>query len=133
GGRPAARRPEDGASGRPADRGRRATRLCRRGRPGRRGRRPGSGPDGDRRRERLMAVAQAAGRLAAPTPRHWWRGRASVVAAVVLAMLAAYLVWKSELAWPSSLVWKSLAGYLDRVQTWLSDNRNVAHPNFAIA
>ena len=78
-----------------------------------------------------MAVAQAAGRIAAPAPRHWWRGRAGVVVAVVIAMLAAYLVWKSELAWPSSLVWKSLAGYLDRFQAWLSDNRNVAHPNFA--
>src|SRR5207253_8622586 len=29
------------------------------------------------------------------------------------------------------IFWKSLAGYLDRFQAWLSDNRNVANPNFA--
>ncbi|TML19184.1 MAG: ABC transporter permease subunit [Actinobacteria bacterium] len=80
-----------------------------------------------------MAVAQAAGRLAAPAPRGWWRGRAGVVAAVVLAMLVAYVVWKNSLTWPASLVWNSLAGYLDRFQAWLSNNRNVAHPNFAFS
>jgi glycine betaine/proline transport system permease protein len=80
-----------------------------------------------------MAVAQAAGRLAAPAPRGWWRGRAGVAAAVVLAMLVAYLVWKNTFNWPASLVWSSLAGYLDRFQAWLSNNRNVAHPNVAFA
>ena len=80
-----------------------------------------------------MAVAQAAGRLAAPAPRGWWRGRAGVVAAVVLAMLVAYVVWKNSVTWPASLVWNSLAGYLDRFQAWLSNNRNVAHPNVAFS
>ena len=33
----------------------------------------------------------------------------------------------------ASLAWNSLAGYLDRFQAWLSNNRNVAHPNFAFS
>jgi glycine betaine/proline transport system permease protein len=80
-----------------------------------------------------MAVAEVAGRLAVPAPHRWWRGRGSLVVAVVLAMLVAYLVWKNALTWPASLVWNSLPGYLDRFQAWLSNNRNVAHPNFVFS
>ena len=39
------------------------------------------------------------------------------------------LGWKKELAWPAGLIWNSLAGYLDRFQIWLSDNRNVPSPS----
>jgi glycine betaine/proline transport system permease protein len=76
-----------------------------------------------------MAVAQAAGPLAAPAPRRWWRGRPGAVVAVVGAMLIGYLVWKNTLAWPAALVWNTLPSYLDRFQSWLSSNRNVASPN----
>jgi glycine betaine/proline transport system permease protein len=78
-----------------------------------------------------MAVAQAAGRLAAPAHRPWWYSRTTAVAAVFLAMLVAFLVWKHDLAWPASLVWNAFPGYLDRFQAWLSNNRNVANPNVA--
>jgi len=75
-----------------------------------------------------MAVAESV-RIAAPASRPWWRGRTGGAVAVVLAMLVAFLAWKNGLNWPGSLVWNSLSGYLDRFQAWLSNNRNVAHPN----
>ncbi len=76
-----------------------------------------------------MAVAQAAGPLAAPAHGPWWRGRPGAVVAVGLAMLVAFLAWKNSLTWPVSLVWNTLPSYLDRFQNWLSSNRNVANPN----
>ena len=62
-------------------------------------------------------------------PRPWWRGRFGLVVAILLGLLVAFLGWKNQLNWPAALVWNSLTGYLDRFQVWLSDNRNVAHPN----
>ncbi|HEY2936879.1 MAG TPA: ABC transporter permease subunit [Gaiellaceae bacterium] len=80
-----------------------------------------------------MAVAEVRHRAAAPTPHPWWRGRPGLVVAIALGMLIAFLGWKNELTWPTSLVWNTLPGYLDRFQAWLSNNRNVAHPNVAFA
>jgi glycine betaine/proline transport system permease protein len=77
-----------------------------------------------------MAVAEVAHRVAAPAPRAWWRGRYGGVVAVAFAMLVAFLVWKNELGFSSALTWNSLPGYLDRFQVWLSNNRNLPHPNF---
>src|SRR2546423_2498231 len=50
-------------------------------------------------------------------------------------MLIAFLGWKVTKVtnWPNWLVWNSLAGYLDRFQLWLSNNRNVEHPNFVFS
>ena len=70
-------------------------------------------------------VAQAAGRLAVPAPRPWWRGRVGAVLALTLGIVIAYFGWKNEVPWPEWLTWNSLAGYLDNFQTWLSDSRNV--------
>ncbi len=80
-----------------------------------------------------MAVAEVRQRVAAPAPHPWWRGRFGLVVAVALAMLVAFLGWRNELTWPASLVWNALPGYLDRFQAWLSNNRNVAHPNGAFS
>src|SRR2546423_7968176 len=46
-------------------------------------------------------------------------------------MLIAFLGWKTTKVtnWPNSVVWNTLASYLDRFQVWLSNNRNVEHPN----
>lgn len=86
-----------------------------------------------------MATAEVA---APATPsahgRPWWRGRYGLVIAVTLVMIGVYLHWKGDLGWPNGLVWDSLKGgtspgYLDRFQTWLSDNRNVAHPSVIFA
>jgi glycine betaine/proline transport system permease protein len=51
------------------------------------------------------------------------------VVAVLLGMLVVFLVWRNELGFSSSVVWNSLPGYLDRFQTWLSNNRNLPHPS----
>jgi glycine betaine/proline transport system permease protein len=79
-----------------------------------------------------VAVAETAAR---PLPRHlpapWWRGKAGAAALVVLAMLVAYFRWKNHWAWPAALTWNSLSPHLDRFQVWLSDNRNLPHPNIA--
>ena len=82
-----------------------------------------------------MAVATdyAAPAAAIPSPRPWWRGRPGLVVGVALAMLIAFLGWKSALAWPDRLVWNSLPNHLDGFQTWLSDRRNTAHPSFVFA
>ena len=77
-----------------------------------------------------MAVAQAAGRLAVPAPRPWWRGRVGAVLAITLGMVIAFFGWKSQMPWPAWLTWNSLADYLDNFQTWLSDSRNVPDPSF---
>jgi glycine betaine/proline transport system permease protein len=45
-------------------------------------------------------------------------------------MLVAYFVWKGDLAWPAALVWNHLTTYLDNFQSWLSTNRNDAHPSW---
>jgi glycine betaine/proline transport system permease protein len=76
-----------------------------------------------------MAVAQAAGQLALPAPRPWWRGRAGLVAAVTLGMVVAFFGWRNQLLWPGSLTWNALAHHLDSFQAWLSDNRNIPHPS----
>ena len=76
-----------------------------------------------------MAVAEAAGRLAVPAPRPWWRGRVGAVLAITLGMVIAFFGWKNQMPWPAWLTWNSLAGYLDNFQTWLSDSRNVPDPS----
>jgi glycine betaine/proline transport system permease protein len=76
-----------------------------------------------------MAVAQAAGRIPAPAPRPWWRGRVGLLLAIAAGMVIAFFGWKSQVVWPASLTWNSLAHDLDSFQTWLSNNRNVPHPS----
>jgi glycine betaine/proline transport system permease protein len=75
-------------------------------------------------------VAHAAGRVAVPAPRPWWRGRVGAVLAITIGMVIAFFGWKNQLPWPAWLTWNSLAGYLDNFQTWLSDSRNVPDPSF---
>ena len=76
-----------------------------------------------------MAVAEAAGRLAAPPPRRWWRSRTGLVLAIVVGMVIAFFGWRNQLVWPGSFTWNSLSHHLDSFQTWLSNNRNVPHPS----
>ena len=77
-----------------------------------------------------MAIAEAAPRpVSRSLPRPWWRGKAGAAVLTVVAMLIAFLVWKNHWAWPAALTWNSLSPYLDRFQLWLSDNRNLPHPN----
>jgi glycine betaine/proline transport system permease protein len=78
-----------------------------------------------------MAVAEVAQRIPRALPAPWWRGRRGAIVLVVAAMIIGFLGWKNHAHWPAALTWNSLAPYLDRFQTWLSDNRNVPHPNFA--
>src|SRR5205823_3282474 len=99
-----------------------------RGRSGRRRRRPAGGLDGHRGRE-LMAVAQAAGRLAAPAPRPWWLSRAGAALGIAVAIVIAFFGWKNQVLWPTSLTWNALAHDLDNFQAWLSNHRNVPHPS----
>jgi glycine betaine/proline transport system permease protein len=74
-------------------------------------------------------VAQAAGSLAAPAPRPWWRGRTGAVLAVAIGIVIAFFGWKSQVPWPAALTWNTLAHHLDDFQAWLSNNRNVPHPS----
>jgi len=76
-----------------------------------------------------MAVAEAAQRIPHALPAPWWRGKRGAGVLVLVGMLIAFLGWKNQAQWPGSLTWNSLAPHLDRFQTWLSDNRNVPHPN----
>jgi glycine betaine/proline transport system permease protein len=76
-----------------------------------------------------MAVAQAAGALAAPAPRPWWRGRPGLIVAIAIGVVIAFFGWKSQVPWPASLTWNSLSHDLDNFQAWLSNNRNVPHPS----
>jgi glycine betaine/proline transport system permease protein len=76
-----------------------------------------------------MSVAQVAGALAAPAPRPWWRGRLGVLLALVVGIVIAFLGWKNQVPWPAGLTWNALAHHLDTFQAWLSNNRNVPHPN----
>jgi glycine betaine/proline transport system permease protein len=78
-----------------------------------------------------MAVAEAAHRIPQPLPAPWWRGKRGAAVLVVVGMVIAFLGWKNQAHWPASLTWNSLSPHLDRFQTWLSDNRNVPHPNLA--
>jgi glycine betaine/proline transport system permease protein len=77
-----------------------------------------------------MAVAEAAAhRLPRTLPAPWWRGKAGATVLVVVAMLIAFLGWRNHWAWPGGLTWNSLSPHLDRFQLWLSNNRNLPHPN----
>ena len=79
-----------------------------------------------------MAVAEAARSLPKRSlPAPWWRGKAGAGVLVVVGMVIVYLGWKNDLAWPASLEWNSLSPHLDRFQAWLSNSRNVPHPNIA--
>src|SRR6266404_7175404 len=76
-----------------------------------------------------MAVAQAAGPLAAPAPRVWWRSKGGAAVGVAIAIVVAYFIWKNTAPWPAALTWNSLSHDLDNFQAWLSNNRNVPHPS----
>ncbi len=78
-----------------------------------------------------MAVAETVRPAPRALPAPWWRGKAGLAVLVVLGMLFAYFRWKNAWAWPSALTWNSLSPHLDRFQIWLSDNRNLPHPNIA--
>lgn len=80
-----------------------------------------------------MAVAGAAQRIPRSLPAPWWRGKRGAGVLVVLAMVIAFLGWKNQANWPGALTWNSLSPQLDRFQIWLSDNRNVPHPNLAFS
>src|SRR5437879_5368296 len=110
-GRAAPRRANDRAERDPPHRRERAARLCGRRRRG--GRRRGSRGRAHRNRRReLMAVAQAAGALAAPAPRPWWRGRIGAILALTLGIVIAFFGWKNQLPWPGTLTWNTLARHL---------------------
>jgi glycine betaine/proline transport system permease protein len=64
--------------------------------------------------------------------RPWWRSRVTLSAAIVGAMLVAYVALKSEYPWPASLTWNTLATHLNDFQTWLVDERNADSPSIAI-
>jgi len=74
-------------------------------------------------------VAQAAGTLAAPAPRPWWRGRVGAVLAITIGIVIAFFGWKNHVPYPAALTWNSLSHHLDDFQAWLSNNRNVPHPS----
>jgi glycine betaine/proline transport system permease protein len=77
-----------------------------------------------------MTLAEsAAARLPRALPAPWWRGKAGAAVLVVVAMLIAFLGWRNQGAWPAALTWNSLSPHLDRFQGWLSNNRNLPHPN----
>jgi glycine betaine/proline transport system permease protein len=76
-----------------------------------------------------MAAVEVAGRISAPAPRAWWRNRIVLVGVIVGGMVIAFFGWKNQVLWPQSLAWNALGHHLDNFQTWLSDNRNVPHPN----
>jgi glycine betaine/proline transport system permease protein len=80
-----------------------------------------------------MAVAEAVHRIPRTLPAPWWRGKRGAVVLVVLGMVIAFLGWKNQAHWPAVLTWNSLTPHLDRFQVWLSDNRNVPHPNLAFS
>jgi glycine betaine/proline transport system permease protein len=76
-----------------------------------------------------VAVAHAAGPLAAPAPRPWWRGKVGLLLAIAVGMVIAFFGWRNQVVWPGALTWNSLAHHLDSFQTWLSNNRNIPHPS----
>ncbi|MCW2977510.1 MAG: choline transporter permease [Actinomycetia bacterium] len=76
-----------------------------------------------------MSVAQAAGTLAAPAPRPWWRGRLGAILALTVGVVIAFFGWKNQLPWPGGLTWNTLAHHLDDFQAWLSNHRNLPHPS----
>src|SRR4051812_16384436 len=78
-----------------------------------------------------MAAAESVQPFPRIGPAPWWRDRRGALALVVVGMLIAYFGWRNHWAWPSALTWNSLSPYLDRFQNWLSNNRNVEHPNVA--
>jgi glycine betaine/proline transport system permease protein len=63
--------------------------------------------------------------------RPWWRSRATVVAAIVGAMVICHLTLSRTLSWPDSLVWHSLTHSLDNMQNWLAAESAKTHPNLA--
>ncbi|MDX6466790.1 MAG: glycine betaine/proline transport system permease protein [Gaiellaceae bacterium] len=76
-----------------------------------------------------MAVVQAAGSLAAPAPRPWWRGRIGALLALAVGIVIAFFGWKNQAPWPAALTWHALSHDLDNFQAWLSNNRNIPHPS----
>jgi glycine betaine/proline transport system permease protein len=74
-------------------------------------------------------VAQAAGSLAAPAPRPWWRGRLGAILVLTVGILIAFFGWKNQVPWPAALTWNTLAHHLDNFQAWLSNHRNLPHPS----
>src|SRR3954454_25298925 len=78
-----------------------------------------------------MAVAEVAHRVPRTLPAPWWRGKRGAAVLVVLGMVIGFIGWKNQANWPAALTWNSLSPHLDRFQIWLSDNRNLDHPNIA--
>ena len=76
-----------------------------------------------------MVAAEVAAVRRPAAPRPWWRGRSGAGALVVAGMLVGFFGWKNQAPWPGGLTWGSLSPHLDRFQNWLSNNRNVPHPN----
>jgi glycine betaine/proline transport system permease protein len=89
----------------------------------------------------MSVVAERVGAVILPGPRPWWRGRFGLVAAVVVAVVVAFLgrhriddlLGTSWIQWPLVLVWRSLSGHLDHFQSWLSTNRNLPHHSFVFS
>jgi len=61
---------------------------------------------------------------AAPAGRPWWQSRTGRVAAIVAAILAAFLLLRRDFPWPASLSWNTLGGELDDFQGWLIGQRS---------
>jgi len=80
-----------------------------------------------------MAVAEAVHHVPRTLPAPWWRGKRGAAALVVVGMLIGFLGWKNQANWPGALTWNSLSPHLDRFQVWLSNNRNVPHPNLVFS
>jgi glycine betaine/proline transport system permease protein len=76
-----------------------------------------------------MAFVEAAGRIAVPAQRPWWRSRTGLALAIVAGMVIAFFGWRNQVIWPASITWNALAHHLDNFQVWLSDHRNVPHPS----
>jgi glycine betaine/proline transport system permease protein len=75
----------------------------------------------------MSVGTEAAGRARVIARPEWWRSRLVRVAAVVGAMVVAYLVWRRDFPWPDELAWNSLSADLDAFQSWLIEQRNAAH------
>jgi glycine betaine/proline transport system permease protein len=84
-----------------------------------------------------MSVVAPEVRAPAPTlaieHRPWWRSRLTLSAAIVGAMILAYLAFRGEYAWPNDLAWNSLGGHLNSFQTWLIDQRSAADQSIVFA
>jgi glycine betaine/proline transport system permease protein len=79
----------------------------------------------------VAASTLAASPAVAIDHRPWWRSRATLVAAIVGAMVVCHLTMSRTLTWPGGVTWHSLTNDLDNIQNWLSAESDKAHPNIA--